>query len=240
MAGTADPAAASAAAPNATAGGGGASGATGGSRTSRSGAGSTAGTPHRKDAARGPRPPAAGALAVARGVARGFGVGLGPLVATRTPWPVNVTSTDPSPSVRYVARATASSRASVSGVGWPYGLPAPAETTATRGRTADRNASVEAVLEPWWATFSRSTVGSPRATSSGSTPSSASPISRNRCGPTSPSSTIETLLIDVPPSGGCSGTRFGSGHRTRNRIESTVSRSPVDSRPRGGPPSPRT
>lgn len=115
-------------------------------------------------------------------------------------------------------------------------LPAPADATATFGRAASRNGWVLAVFEPWWATFRRSTDGIPRASNSGSTPCSTSPISRNRWGPTSPSSTIETLLIDVPPSGGRSGTRFGSGQRTRSRIESRVRRSPVDSRPCGGPP----
>ena len=57
---------------------------------------------------------------------------------------------------------------------------------------------------------------------------------------TSPRSTIETLLMPVPVSGGRSGTRFGSGQSTRNRIASSVSRSPVESRPCGGPPSART
>ncbi len=36
----------------------------------------------------------------------------------------------------------------VARAGWPYGLPAPAEATATRGRTAATNASVVAVRLP--------------------------------------------------------------------------------------------
>ena len=106
----------------------------------------------------------------------------------------------------------------VAGAGCPYGLPSPAETIATRGRTASRNGRVLAVPDPWWATFRRSSWGRPRASSSGSTPCSTSPASRKRCPSTVPSRTIETLLIAVPPSAGCSGTRLASGHRTWNRI----------------------
>jgi len=36
----------------------------------------------------------------------------------------------------------------VAGAGCPYGLPTPDETTATRGRTASRNAGVLEVREP--------------------------------------------------------------------------------------------
>ncbi len=241
---SAEPASRAARAPNATAGRDGASGAVGGSTTvllARSGG--ELGIPHRKPvgATEAALPGVAAtsdavALFGRVGVARGFGVGRGPLVATRSAWPVNVTSTAPSVSVRYVRPATLASRSIVAGAGWPYGFPAPADATATFGRAASRNACVLAVFEPWWATLRRSTGGIPRSSSSGSTPSSTSPIRRNRCDPTSPSSTIETLLIDAPPSGGRSGTRFGSGQRTRNRIESSVSRSPVERRPRGGPP----
>jgi hypothetical protein len=240
------------------AGGAGDSGAVGASRARPFAGTGEGGMPHRNarapaiagvTPATGPTPPTtSGARAPAttgtplvppaarEGVLRGFGVGRGPPVDTRSDGPVKVTSTAPSVSVRYVRSATVASRSSVAGAGWPYEFPAPAETTATLGRTASRNAWVLADFEPWWATFSRSTGGSPRASSSGSTPSSTSPMSRNRCGPTSPSSTIETLLIDAPPSGGRSGTRLKSGQSTRRRIESTVNRSPVDNRPCGVPP----
>ncbi len=171
---------------------------------------------------------------VARGRARG------PAVRTPNEPPSNVTSTVPSVSVRYVRPANSCSCSSVTAAGWPYGLPAPDETTATLGRTASRKSRVDAVPDPWWATFRRSTRGSPRARSSGSTPSSMSPARRNRRPATSPSSTIETLLIPVPVSLGRSGTRFASGQRTRRSMPSSASRSPVESRPRGGPPEPRT
>ena len=46
-------------------------------------------------------------------------------------------------------------------------------------------------------------------------PSSTSPISRTRLEPISPSSTTDTLLMPVPPSGGSSGTWPRIGHRTR-------------------------
>ena len=72
----------------------------------------------------------------------------GPVVRTLTDGPSNETSTVPSVSVRYVARAIAWSRSIVAGAGCPYGLPLPDETTATRGRTASRNAGVLEVREP--------------------------------------------------------------------------------------------
>ena len=53
------------------------------------------------------------------GVLRGFGAGRGPFAETRRPWPVKVTSTVPSVSVRYVRSAIAASRWSVDGAGWP-------------------------------------------------------------------------------------------------------------------------
>jgi hypothetical protein len=258
------PAAADARGPKATTGRGGDSGAVGGSAGASFDVIEDAGRPHRNAGAgarlvavirvipvipvvaaaavasvAGPTSAVAApaALPVDRGaVLRGFGEGRGPPVETRSELPAKATSTAPSVSVRKVRPATPARRSRVAGAGWPYELPAPADTTATFGRAASRNGSVLAVLEPWWATLRRSTVGIPRARSSGSTPSSTSPMRRNRCGPISPSSTIETLLIAVPPSGGRSGTRFGSGQSTRNRIESSVSRSPVESRPCGVPP----
>lgn len=61
--------------------------------------------------------------------------------------------------------------------------------------------------------------------------SSTSPASRNRKSPTAPSSTTDTLLMPVPPSGGVTGTWPRIGHRTRRPISSTASRSPA-ARPR--------
>ena len=72
----------------------------------------------------------------------------GPAVRTLMDGPSNETSTVPSVSVRYVARAIAWSRSMVAGAGCPYGLPSPDETTAKRGRTASRNAGVLDVREP--------------------------------------------------------------------------------------------
>src|SRR5215510_12128078 len=66
----------------------------------------------------------------------------GPLVWTRIVEPSNATTTVPSSSVRYVAPAASWSRSIVDGAGCPYGLPLPADTTATRGRTAARKAGV--------------------------------------------------------------------------------------------------
>ena len=142
--------------------------------------------------------------------------------------PSSVASTLPLRSVRYKVAPRASIRASVSGAGWPYGLTAPTETIATFGRTASRKASVDEVRLPWWATLSRSSRGRPRASRIGSISCSMSPASRNRCAPKVPSRTIETLLIDVPPSGGSRGTASRSGHSTRRSIESSRSRSPVE------------
>jgi hypothetical protein len=60
----------------------------------------------------------------------------------------NVTDTLPSTSVRKTRAPAAARRSIVERVGWPYGLSAPAEAIATRGRTAARNASVVAVRDP--------------------------------------------------------------------------------------------
>ena len=68
---------------------------------------------------------------------------------------------------------------------------------------------------------------------SGSIPSSMSPVSRNRCAPKVPSSTIDTLLIPVPVSGGAFGTADRSGQSTPNETPSSANRSPEDRRPVG-------
>ncbi len=73
-----------------------------------------------------------------------------------------VTATEPSVSVRRTRAPVAARRSIVERAGWPYGLPAPAETIATRGRTASRKAGVEAVALPWWATLRMSIGGRPR------------------------------------------------------------------------------
>jgi hypothetical protein len=59
-----------------------------------------------------------------------------------------VISTVPSSSVRKTLAPCSRSRAIVPGAGWPYGFPAPADATATLGRTASRNASVDDVRLP--------------------------------------------------------------------------------------------
>jgi hypothetical protein len=58
------------------------------------------------------------------------------------------TVTVPSRSVRKTRAPAAASRSSVALAGWPYGLPAPAEATATFGRVASMKGSVVAVLLP--------------------------------------------------------------------------------------------
>jgi len=148
----------------------------------------------------------------------------------------NAIVTDPSRSVRRTRAPAAARRSSVDFAGCPYGLPAPADATAMRGRTASTKACVVAVLEPWCATLSRSTCGSPDASRLGSMSCSTSPASRNRRRSTCPSSTIETLLMPVPPSGGVRGTRPRTGHSTRRSISSTASRSPAAREPSPGAP----
>ena len=135
--------------------------------------------------------------------------------------------TVPSRSVRKTWAPIARSRSSVERAGWPYGLPAPAEATAMAGRTASTNGSVVAVRLPWWATLRKSTRGNPAASSFGSMSCSTSPASRNRLAPTVPSSTIDTLLMSVPVSGGEAGTWPRIGHITRIVISSTAIRSPA-------------
>ena len=60
----------------------------------------------------------------------------------------NPTTTVPSRSVRRTRAPAAASRSSVALAGWPYGLPAPADATATFGRTASTKGSVVAVRLP--------------------------------------------------------------------------------------------
>ena len=164
-----------------------------------------------------------------------FAARLGPDSLTARPSARRSTSTEPSWSVRRTRAPLARNRSSVDRAGWPYGLPAPAEAIATRGWTASTNAWVDAVALPWWAILTRSTRGSPRASSVGSMPCSTSPISRKRRPFASPRNTTETLLIPVPVSGGSSGTAPGSGHRTDSRTSPRRICAPVARRPRGGP-----
>ena len=60
----------------------------------------------------------------------------------------NATTTVPSRSVRRTLAPAAARRSSVARAGCPYGLPAPADATATLARTASTNGSVVAVRLP--------------------------------------------------------------------------------------------
>jgi hypothetical protein len=71
-----------------------------------------------------------------------------PSVRTVIPVASNPTTTVPSRSVRSTRAPAAVSRSIVALAGCPYGLSAPAEATATFGRTAATNASVVAVRLP--------------------------------------------------------------------------------------------
>jgi hypothetical protein len=88
-----------------------------------------------------------------------------------------VTATSPSVSVRYV-RIPRSARASmVLGAGWPYGLPAPALTSAAAAPVASRNSRV-CRAEPWCGTLSTSACPTgPRASTASWAGSSTSPVS---------------------------------------------------------------
>ena len=145
-----------------------------------------------------------------------------PSARTVIPLASKPTTTVPSRSVRRTRAPAAASRSSVALAGWPYGLPAPADATATVGRVASTNACVVAVRLPWWATLSRSTCGRPSARSDGSMPSSTSPISRNRRRP----DLAEQDDRDVVDAGAAIGRRRAGtwpriGHRTRRSISST-------------------
>lgn len=106
-----------------------------------------------------------GSTGMAHRKARGAAMGLAPALVTamagivcaaaRAPVSCTVrpssrssTSTEPSWSVRYTSAPVARIRSSVDFAGCPYGLPAPAEAIATRGRTASRNGWVDAVALP--------------------------------------------------------------------------------------------
>ncbi len=158
-----------------------------------------------------------------------------PVEVTRRPSSRSSTVTEPSSSVRNTRAPVSRSRARVDRAGCPYVLPAPALATATRGRSTSSSGCVVAVALPWWATLSTSSRGRPRASSSGSTPSSTSPVSRNRRPFASPRSTIDTLLIPVPLSGGSSGTVPGSGQSTDRATSPSRIAAPVARIPRGGP-----
>ena len=81
-------------------------------------------------------------------VGRGVGVGRPPSLRTVIVSDWNPTTTDPSRSVLRTRAPDAASRSSVALAGCPYGFPAPAEATATVGRTASTKAWVVAVLLP--------------------------------------------------------------------------------------------
>jgi hypothetical protein len=71
-----------------------------------------------------------------------------PSVRTVIPSASKAATTVPSRSVRSTRAPAAASRSIVARAGWPYGFPAPAEATATDGRTASTNAWVVAVRLP--------------------------------------------------------------------------------------------
>ena len=71
-----------------------------------------------------------------------------PLDRTRSRPAPTSTVTVPSVSVRSTRAPESCSSATVAGAGWPYGLPRPAEITASAGWTASRNASVDEVRDP--------------------------------------------------------------------------------------------
>ena len=127
-------------------------------RGSRSGTRPVTGIAQRKATAR-PVAPRAGRSRARAGAA----AGRPPSARTVIPPASNPTTTVPSRSVRRTRAPDAASRSRVAFAGWPYGLPAPADATATVGRTASTNAWVVAVRLPWWATLSRSTCGRPSA-----------------------------------------------------------------------------
>ena len=81
----------------------------------------------------------------------------------------------------------------------------PRPARAAAGCTSS-SAALVAVALPWWATLRTSIRGRPFASRSGSTSSSASPVSRNRRPFASPSSTIEMSLIPRPVDAGSAGT----------------------------------
>lgn len=92
---------------------------------------------------------AATASAATRVVDRGRAIAARPPSArTVIPDGSKPTTTVPSRSVLRTRAPAAARRSRVALAGWPYGLPAPAEATATRGRTASTNGCVVAVLLP--------------------------------------------------------------------------------------------
>ena len=103
------------------------------------------GIAHRKAGVR-----ATGLLGTAALAAEACGVGIArpPSVRTVIAAASNPTTTDPSRSVRRTRAPAAASRSSVALAGCPYGFPAPADATATAGRTASTNAWVVAVRLP--------------------------------------------------------------------------------------------
>lgn len=71
-----------------------------------------------------------------------------PSARTETSSGSNATTTVPSRSVRKTRAPAAANRSRVAFAGCPYGLPAPADATATFGRTASTNPWVVAVRLP--------------------------------------------------------------------------------------------
>lgn len=91
---------------------------------------------------------AAAAAARADAAGRGTVAARAPSVRTRSRAASKVTTTVPSRSVRRTRAPAAARRSMVARVGWPYGLSAPADATATFGRTRSTKAWVVAVRLP--------------------------------------------------------------------------------------------
>lgn len=91
---------------------------------------------------------AAAAAARVDATGRGIAAVRAPSVRTRSRSGSKVTTTVPSRSVRRTRAPAAVRRSRVTRVGWPYGLPAPADATATFGRTRSTKAWVVAVRLP--------------------------------------------------------------------------------------------
>jgi hypothetical protein len=84
----------------------------------------------------------------ATGVREAAATGRAPSARTVIPVASNPTTTVPSRSVRRTRAPEAARRSRVAFAGWPYGLPVPADATATVGRVASTNACVVAVRLP--------------------------------------------------------------------------------------------
>jgi hypothetical protein len=106
------------------------------------------GIEHRNVGARGAAFTSVAGGAAAAKTAAPAATGRAPSVRIVIPDASNPATTVPSRSVRSTRAPAAASRSIVDLAGCPYGFPAPAEATATAGRTVSTNACVVAVLLP--------------------------------------------------------------------------------------------